>query len=78
MDMWSAYCANFDQLFVATYKPPVCHIILGRHFGSTVGPRLSGHQLSGYLYYPAMILQYIVYCLYCLFSTTVLLNTKTK
>ena len=28
----------------------------------TVGPRLSGHQLSGYLYYPAMILQYdIVY-----------------
>ena len=24
----------------------------------TVGPRLSGHQLSGYLYYPAMILQY--------------------
>ena len=44
----------------------------------TVGPRLSGHQLSGYLYYPAMILQYIVYCLYCLFSTTVLLKTKTK
>ena len=29
----------------------------------TVGPRLSGHQLSGFLYYPAMILQYIVYCL---------------
>ena len=27
----------------------------------TVGPRLSGHQLSGYLYYPAMFLQYIVY-----------------
>ena len=27
---------------------------------STVGPRLSGHQLSGYLYYPAMILQYIL------------------
>ena len=26
----------------------------------TVGPRLSGHQLSGYLYYPAMILQYIL------------------
>ena len=44
----------------------------------TVGPRLSGHQLSGYLYYPAMILQYIVFCLYCLFSTTVLLKTKTK
>ena len=42
---------------------------------TTVGPRLSGHQLSGYLYYPAMILQYIVYCL---FSTTVLLKTKTK
>ena len=33
---------------------------------STVGPRLSGHQLSGYLHYPAMMLQYIVYCLYCL------------
>ena len=31
-----------------------------------------------YLYYPAMILQYIVYCLYCLFLTTVLLKTKTK
>ena len=28
---------------------------------NTVRPRLSGHQLSGYLYYPAMILQYIVY-----------------
>ena len=28
----------------------------------TVGPRLSGYQLYGYLYYPAMILQYnIVY-----------------
>ena len=26
---------------------------------NTVGPRLSGHQLSGYLYYSAMILQYI-------------------
>ena len=24
---------------------------------STVGPQLSGHQLSGYLYYPATILQ---------------------
>ena len=30
------------------------------HFVRTVGPRLSGHQLSGYLYYPAMILQYII------------------
>ena len=29
-------------------------------YGNTVGPRLSGHQLSGYLYYPAMILQYIL------------------
>ena len=30
------------------------------NIASTVGPRLSGHQLSGYLYYPAMILQYIL------------------
>ena len=43
----------------------------------TVGPRLSGHQLSGYLHYPAVILQYIVYCLYCLFST-VLLKKKQR
>ena len=28
--------------------------------GHTVGPRLSGHQLSGYLYYPAMILHCIL------------------
>ena len=27
---------------------------------STVGPRLSGHQLAGYLYYPAAILRYIL------------------
>ena len=32
----------------------------GIWYASTVGPRLSGHQLSGYLYYPAMILQYIL------------------
>ena len=36
----------------------------------TVGPRLSGYQLSEYLYYPAMILQY------CLFSTKVLLKKE--
>ena len=51
--------------------PPPC-------FATTVGPWLSSHQLSGYLHYPAMILQYIVYFIYCLFSTTVLLQTKTK
>ena len=28
---------------------------------NTVGPWLSGHQLSGYLYYPAAVLQCIVY-----------------
>ena len=31
------------------------HDVVGKRH--TVGPRLSGHQLSGYLYYPAMILQ---------------------
>ena len=45
---------------------------------STVGPRLSGHQLSGYLYYPATILQYIFYCLFPTTDFTVLLKTKTK
>ena len=44
---------------------------------NTVGPWLSSHQLSGYLYYPAMILQYTVYCLYCLFSTS-LAQDKNK
>ena len=29
-------------------------------FNCTVGPRLSGHQLSGYLYYPATILKCIL------------------
>ena len=33
-----------------------------RSTACTVGPLLSGHQLSKYLCYPAMILQYIVYC----------------
>ena len=46
---------------------------------------LSGHQLSVYIYYPAISYPYISivrpwYCsIYCLFSTTkVLLKTKTK
>ena len=33
---------------------------LNYYTSSTVGPRLSGHQLSGYLYYPATILQYVL------------------
>ena len=44
---------------------------------STVGPRLSGHQLSGYLYYPAVILQCIL-CISHSFPHKILLKTKTR
>ena len=41
-------------------RSPFCPLRNMPIFAHTVGPRLSGHQLSGYLYYPAMILQYIL------------------
>ena len=43
----------------------------------TVGPRLSGHQLSGYLYYPAAILQCIMSSFHS-FPHRILLKTKAK
>ena len=43
----------------------------------TVWPRLSGHQLSGYLSYLAVILQCIL-CIFHSFPHQILLKTKTK
>ena len=44
----------------------------------TVGPRWSGHQLSGYLHYPARILQLVYSLFFIHFHFKILLKTKTK
>ena len=50
----------------------ICNLFL-----YTVGPWLSGHQLSGYLYYLATILKWIL-SIFHSFPLTMLLKTKTK
>ena len=44
---------------------------------NTVGPKLSDHRLSGYLYYLAMILQCIL-SIFHSFPSKFLIKTKTK
>ena len=56
------FLLSSKNLIRARPMPTACiHCLpFGQKTTCTVGPRLSGHLLSGYLYYPAMILQYIL------------------
>ena len=55
----------------------VLHKLIAYLYPNTVGPRLFGHQLSGYLYYPAAILQCILSILHS-FPHTNFAQNKNK
>ena len=68
----------FSQAQYITSHATCClvSLLLFLFSSTTVGPWLSGHQLSGYPYYLAAILQCIL-CIFHSFPNKVLLKTKT-